>query len=481
MTEFIFIRPYALLLFLPVLALFYFSLSKKIKQQNYISENILAVLTKHTPEKKIIKGPLLLLTFSGLAVIALAGPAIPQKTALAKSTLHTVVILAMDTSMYSDDLKPSRLTVTKSKLNTFLANNRNMNTALIAFAGSAHIISPFTDDISTLTHFINDLNPSIMPESGFNAFEPVQMAGSLITKLKPNSPHKILLITDQLTALQAEKIINYTKPLGLSVDIVYAGTANGSVVPKPDGGLLRTNNGQLVVAKLPLAVLTDTAKKLNGNLIDINKLDTINISGHINNNSSLKEVIVYKEISYFFIFPTLFLSLLFRRGYVFGIIALLYFPQNSYADNANGLAFYNSGKYEAAADAFQDPIWKGNAMYRAKNYSQAIKFYEQENTPIAHYNRGNALAYLGKYKEAIIAYNQALQMSPSLQKAKDNKSVLENWLMSQGQYADDQVIAHLKSKDANIEKALSFLKALPEDPGNLMQKRLQLQHKNKQN
>lgn len=97
------------------------------------------------------------------------------------------------------------------------------------------------------------------------------------------------------------------------------------------------------------------------------------------------------------------------------------------------------------------------------------------------YNRGNALAYLGKYKEAIIAYNQALQMSPSLQKAKDNKSVLENWLMSQGQYADDQVIAHLKSKDANIEKALSFLKALPEDPGNLMQKRLQLQHKNKQN
>lgn len=186
-------------------------------------------------------------------------------------------------------------------------------------------------------------------------------------------------------------------------------------------------------------------------------------------------------IRYFFIFPILFLSLLFRRGYVFGIIALLYFPQNSYADNANGLAFYNSGKYEAAADAFQDPIWKGNAMYRAKNYSQAIKFYEQANTPIAHYNRGNALAYLGKYKEAIIAYNQALQMSPSLQKAKDNKSVLENWLMSQGQYADDQVIAHLKSKDANIEKALSFLKALPEDPGNLMQKRLQLQHKNKQN
>ena len=163
MTEFIFIRPYALLLFLPVLALFYFSLSKKIKQQNYISENILAVLTKHTPEKKIIKGPLLLLTFSGLAVIALAGPAIPQKTALAKSTLHTVVILAMDTSMYSDDLKPSRLTVTKSKLNTFLTNNRNMNTALIAFAGSAHIISPFTDDISTLTHFINDLNPALFP------------------------------------------------------------------------------------------------------------------------------------------------------------------------------------------------------------------------------------------------------------------------------------------------------------------------------
>ena len=74
------------------------------------------------------------------------------------------------------------------------------------------------------------------------------------------------------------------------------------------------------------------------------------------------------------------------------------------------------------------------------------------------------------------------KLNPNFQEAKDNKNILEIWLKKQStEDKDDEVIATLQKKNGNIEKALNFLKALPEESGNLMQKRLQLQQKNKAN
>ena len=140
MTDFIFLRPYAFVLLLPLLALFYFSSLKKIKQQSYISAHLLAVLTKSAPKKSKLNMSLLLFIFSCLVITALAGPAIPQKTALAKNDLHTVILLGMDNTMYADDLKPSRLAMTKQKINAYLTKNKAGNTALIAFVAGAGLI-----------------------------------------------------------------------------------------------------------------------------------------------------------------------------------------------------------------------------------------------------------------------------------------------------------------------------------------------------
>ncbi len=60
MTDIIFLRPYAFILILPLLALFYFSASKKIKQQSYISAHLLTVLTKTAPRKSKLNVSLLL-------------------------------------------------------------------------------------------------------------------------------------------------------------------------------------------------------------------------------------------------------------------------------------------------------------------------------------------------------------------------------------------------------------------------------------
>ena len=480
MTDFVFLRPYLFVFFIPLLILFYYSSTKKIKQQSYISARLLTVLMKSEPRRSKINIPAVLFLFSCLIIIALAGPAIPKKTALVKSSTNTIILLGMDKTMHADDLKTSRLALTKQKLIAYLEKNKTTNTALIAFAGTAHIISPFTDDHGTLAHFVEALNPEVMPKPGSSVPDAIKLAGSLISQLKPNSQVRLLLITDQLTVLQSEKIVNYLHPFNWPVDIISVGTSTGSVVPLPEGGLLRTHTGQLIVAKTPLTVLTDAAAKLKGKIIDINSLDQYLTDNQANTaQKTTHETLIYTEIGYFVLLPLLLMSILFRRGYILCLLFLISVPEHSYAKDP-ALALYEQGKYQQAAELFQNVIWKGNAMYRAGKFDAAISFYEKVNTDVSNYNRGNALAHTGKIKEAILAYNHALQLNPELREARENKAILELWLKKQApENKDDAAIAALQNKDGNIEKALSFLKALPEEPGDLMQKRLQLQQKNK--
>jgi len=73
--------------------------------------------------------------------------------------------------------------------------------------------------------------------------------------------------------------------------------------------------------------------------------------------------------------------------------------------------------------------WKGVANYRSKNYVQAAKdFSASNNNALANYNQGNTLAHLGKFQQAIAAYNQASKLNPELKDAKYNRDYLEKLL-----------------------------------------------------
>jgi len=479
MTDFIFLRPYAFFIIIPLSLLFYFSSTRKTKQQSYISVNLLDILIKNRPQHSKISISLILFLFSSLIITALAGPAIVKKTALVKTNSNTIILVGMDKTMYADDLKKSRLAFTKNELISYIKKSKTTNIALIAFSGSAHIISPFTDDHGTLIHFIESLNPNVMPKQGSSVPEAIKLAGSFATQLQPNSKVKIILITDQLTTLQSEEIINYLHPFNWLVDIIAVGSPTGSVVPLPNGGLLRSNTGQLIVAKTPLTVMQDTADKLKGNLIKIENFDQY--ANHDQNNiqKTTDEAFIYTEVGYWLLLPLLLMPVLFRRGYIFLLLFFISLPDYSYARD-QALTLYEQGKYREAMVLFENPVWKGNALYRKKDYEGAIRYYMKSNTDVSHYNQGNAFAHIGKIKEAILEYNNALQLNSNLLEAKENKAILELWLKNKApENKDDTIINSLKNKDKNIEKALNFLKALPEEPGDLMQKRLQLQQKKK--
>ena len=85
---------------------------------------------------------------------------------------------------------------------------------------------------------------------------------------------------------------------------------------------------------------------------------------------------------------------------------------------------------EKAMRYFRNPLWRAVAAYRANDYEQTIASLAKKETALAHYNRGNALAKLDRYEEAIAAYQQALQLDPHDNDLLFNKALVEKLLKS---------------------------------------------------
>lgn len=71
--------------------------------------------------------------------------------------------------------------------------------------------------------------------------------------------------------------------------------------------------------------------------------------------------------------------------------------------------------------------------YRNNNFEAAAKQYLKFDNARSHYNRGNALAKMNKFEEAIKAYDEALQKQPSMADAKFNRDLVNKLLQKQKQ------------------------------------------------
>ena len=80
-------------------------------------------------------------------------------------------------------------------------------------------------------------------------------------------------------------------------------------------------------------------------------------------------------------------------------------------------------QFEAAANEFHDPDWRAAAAYRAGDFEASIDAVPQPANAEQHYNQGNALARLGRYEDAIAAYDEALQLVPEHDDAQHNKDL----------------------------------------------------------
>lgn len=458
--HFHFIRPWVLLALLPLaglLALLWRQKKNATGWRDIIDSSLLV----HLLDGQSRSGNHRLLAGLGLiwliATLALAGPAWEKRPSpVQRQADALIVVLDLSPSMVVEDVTPSRMVQARLKIAELLKRREEGETALIAYAGDAHVVTPLTVDTETITTLLPTLSPGIMPLPGSNTEAGIGQAVEMLQQAGMEQG-RILLITDGVVPRAEPGIAKALKGTRYSLSILGIGTDEGAPIPSGRGDFVR-NNGNVVISRLDSDYLQELANKHGGRYSD-SHYDGRDLEHLLPPASSLTGEHRDTEQTidqWYDRGPWLVLLLLplllycFRRGVVLGLwllpAALVLSPSAEAINLDNlwltpdqqGARALDEGDADTALERFEDPAWKGTAAYRAGDFDSAAEYFSQLDTASAHYNRGNALARSGELDEALAAYQQALDRDPQLTDAADNKALVEQLKQQQEQQQQNQ-------------------------------------------
>ena len=478
MADWTLLRPWWLLaLGLPLL-LVYWHWRQHHTGQNFIRQSILRYLRGQQQNEQQRPVALWLLLPWVFGVLALSGPAHRQADALYQTDDVWIWMLDTSRSMLADDVPPSRLLNSRYQLFNLLEQSQGQRIALIAFAGDAYVITPPTDDHQTLKFLLRELEPDVMPVGGSDPLAAIQLALEMVDH-HPGQRVRLLLVTDDLDARQGKAIASLLQPRKLPIDILVAGTQSGAPIRLKDGSLFKDRQGQLVVARSNLSQLATLAHDSGGQLVrtdaNLANIDSLLQTPHGQGQHSGQQQLRPIDLGYWLMVPLLLLVFAFRRGWFFLICLAVSLSQAPHVEAGEGMELYRQGEFVAAAEAFTDPLWRGNAWFRAGRYADAAAAYQEAgDAPEALYNLGNALAQQQEFAAALEAYDHALRLDPNLHDALYNRTLVARWLQQQqAQQSKSQQAA--TPKTAHGASSGDLLDLVAEEPGNLMKNRLRLQ------
>ncbi|MBD3755781.1 MAG: VWA domain-containing protein, partial [Gammaproteobacteria bacterium] len=190
-----------------------------------------------------------------MAIVALAGPSLKSvKLPAQKSQQGTVIVLDLSLSMLADDLKPNRLSRVRFKLIDLLKAHPENAFGMVAYSGSAHTIAPISEDNQTLLALIPTLTPLMMPSYGSDPLRAFEQADTLLKGAHITQGH-LIWVTDDLESAQSTELANWLKNSGYTLSILAVGTPQGGAVNLPNYGLLKDDQGAIVLPKLPYETL----------------------------------------------------------------------------------------------------------------------------------------------------------------------------------------------------------------------------------
>ena len=459
-TQFQFLSPYWLLLILPVLILlvwFYHRSKNDSNWQQVIEPELLSHLLQEQPQQQRRWPFGLSLTAALIAIIALANPVWEKKPqSVFQTPKALVLVLDLSASMFAADIKPSRLVQARLKVQDILNREKEGLTGLVVFAGDAFSVTPLTRDNETISSQLRVLEPPIMPAQGSRVDLGLAKAGELLAQAGINTGD-ILLIADGYDSAQAVLETKKLHQAGHRISVMGIGTPEGAPIPDLQGDVFRDTTGVPVLARLDEEKFRQLAKTGGGRYSRIQLDDTdieyllsqpaLNIEQDM--QASLIEQNQWKQNGPYLTLLLLPLAAMaFRRGWLMSLLAislLVPMPENAMANQAatfwddlwqtreqRAAKALQQQRHEDALNLSKDPAVLGSALYRQNNYAEALEKFAQVEGADADYNRGNALARLGKYEEAIKAYDEALQQQPGMQDAIDNKAAVEALLNQQG-------------------------------------------------
>jgi Ca-activated chloride channel family protein len=385
-----------------------------------------------------------------LVILALAGPSWQKLPDISYSARDArVVVLDLSRSMLAEDLRPNRLTRARFRLADLLMQTAEGQVGLVSYAGDAYVVSPLTSDMNTIANLLPALQPDIMPVAGSRADLALEMAASLLAR-SGQPVGQVLLVTDAVDARAAARA-RQLRDDGIVTSVLAAGTPKGAPIPS-GGGFVSDRSGNVVIARLDREALRAVAEAGGGSYTELGSAPpdaelwaAPGEAGFSRRDDALGER--WKDAGPWLVLLLLPLALAgFRRGlfFVLPIVTLgtAVLPQPAQAgwwddlwqrrDQQAWQALRQQDAARAAALA-EDPALAGEAAYRGEDYARAAQSWAGLDTADAHYNRGNALANLGRLDAAIEAYDRALELQPGMADAENNRAVVEQLKQQQEQ------------------------------------------------
>jgi Ca-activated chloride channel family protein len=459
LAEFHFIRPYWLLAIIPAIAITILLLKNKLNQGNWSNVCDAELLPFILQEKAVThsRWTLSIGTIASLLIIiALAGPTWERlPSPVFRNDAALVIALDLSQSMNSSDIKPTRLSRARFKIADILKQRKDGQTALIVYAGDAFTVTPLTEDTETIASQLSALQTDIMPRQGSNTVLALEKAVELLKQSGLQSG-EILLITD---AVDFDKSVDAVESLaGYHLSILGVGTAEGAPIKSAQGGFLKDGQGNIVLPKLNSNELSRLASKGNGIYKTISDDDSDiesllkqfdNLTEKQSNADSNLLIDQWDEKGPWLLLLALpLVAMQFRKGLLsLAFICLLPFPEPSYAlewkdlwqtRNQQAQQAFERQNYQQASEQFDNAQWKAASQYKAGQFQQAVDALNQDESATGLYNKGNALARLGKLQEALDAYKQSLEKNPANEDANYNKELVEKELEKQKKSQKDK-------------------------------------------
>lgn len=443
MAEFHFIRPWLLLLAVPLVFFIYaIHRQKKRKQSLPIAAHLTPFLNTGESSERWFAPQRILPWCLALMIVTVAGPTWqPEPDSHAKNQSPIIFVVDLSRSMSESDIAPNRLENSKLKLTEFLDSKADGIIGAYVYAGSAHMLIPPTEDREVLELYLSALSTALVPRQGKNLEAVLQQIS--LEHTDSSIPASIVVVTDSLDNSASQAIEHYTtehKDQVLVWKFGYSETGN-----PPSGVRLLQNT--------PDSSDVQTIIRWIDNFSYFDPLD---------------EDIEWQEVGYYLVFPALMLSLLwFRRGWSIRwvpsvLIGMMAFgalqPPSAMANNdqevitcdslvmrllltpdQQGQWFYNRGDYACAAQSFVDPNWKIEALMRNQQWEWALTMLN--NQPDSIEKRFHvALSYLhiDRFRSSERWFNQVLELDPDHAEALHNLQVLEDIFDIMAQRAQGQ-------------------------------------------
>lgn len=391
-----------------------------------------------------------------LSVVALAGPAWERIEAPAfRSDDALVVALDMSRTMDAADIEPTRLERAKLKLLELLERREGGQTALVVFSTHAYTVTPLTTDTRTITAMTHVLATDLMPTPGGVVASALVKAGDLLRQAGL-SEGEILLISDSEPDAESMERAAALRREGFTISVLAVGTSQGAPIDLPGGGFLTDHRGSLVMPRLNAPALRALADAGGGRFAmlsaDGRDLDTVlrPAGGSVVvEEDPERQIVAEIWLDRGALFALLLLPLValaFRRGWIalWLLVVLVPVPRAHAFEwtslwqrsDQRAAAALEAGEAQRAAAMFDDPLWRGAALYRAGDFAASAEVLEGSDSALGHYNRGNALARTGRIADAIAAYDRALELEPGHEDALFNRQLLQQLLDDNPELAD---------------------------------------------